>query len=269
MNISDDNNYIEKIKQERRIISSLRPSTGFDNKVTDVQLSFHNQWAKPVFSQSKYKYSYTPLKKPEIPDSKLLINDLSPVEISEQEELDMKRIKEIYDMKNEKEVKCFPLSSAISYDLAFYPKIPHDLLEPDYGWISFSLGKCTLPKEYESQDITGFVQLYDGKNSSPVSEPVRFYITKSEAFFSQTIASSVYFPISTKDPLVFCVLNFSHKSAKCPIPFALDIVPLFSEKGQFLHQKKFASKWAVYSDDFQQLIQKKISKDDNYEKVEI
>lgn len=270
MSSSNATDFIEKLKKQPRIISSLRPSTGFDNKVSDTQLNLHNQWAKPAFNQSKYIFSYSSLKMSTPSNTSHLINDLTPIDDSNnKDDLNIKRIEEIYNTKIDSNSTCSPLSSAISFDQTFSPAIPRNLLEPDYGWLSFSLGKCILPKTYESQEITGFIQLYNGKNITPLSEPVKIRVTKGEVLFSQTIASSVNFPISIKNPYILCVLSYIKENAKCSIPFALNIIPLFNEKGQFLQQKKFTTQWASYSIEFEDLIKKKISNDESIEKVDI
>ncbi|OHT09070.1 hypothetical protein TRFO_04644 [Tritrichomonas foetus] len=270
MNSSKSETFINSIKEELRISASPRPPSGFYHQTTPEQLNFYNKWPRPAFDQSKYVYSYTPIKNYAPIKPQHFQNDLTPSEENSNfsGKLEFERIKEIMNMKADAD-DVPKISTVFPFDLSGYPKIPSSFNTPSYGWITFSLGKCNLPSKFEKLSIVGFIQLFDNKYKNASSEQIKFRVVNGEAIFTQAIASTINFPLYAKDQSILCVISRISEHSNNNVPIALNLATVINENGKFVSSSEFSKDWALFTNDYETTIKKILSEDENIEKVEI
>jgi len=243
--------YVESLKNERRIISVLREKISSEQMVNDSQSSMNNNWAKPAICPNKFDIQLIPVKSAPKPIPVPRYNEISPSS-DDIGELDgiikSEKIIEMVNLPlNVGSIDIPPISSAsrpivpVSYT---FPK-PSSYIVPKTGYL------CIEPKSIDVRhlgdqncNLGGYFQLYDVSIPREVSFPIPFTVESKSLIFDQSSSGKAYFEIpyqsSSLSLLVVLTKSFSPK-LNIKVPFALTLHKLFDEKGSLIPTSKLSN----------------------------
>lgn len=222
--------------------------TLYRNQTEQFHINVNGGWAKPILSINTKKYELSKLPKFYEPiDAPLESDPTDTPENNSSQKIDESKVREFLDIQHTPKIEGVRKFSEVTKPSTINP---FNISLPSHATdikclITIKLNSFEISNLLPTDQMSGFIQIYDFNEYSPLSEPIYFSFSNKGVKFIQTDQDLVYYPIRNINLNLTIVCFIMKKSENSPVPklFACNRTTLFDQDKNLVSNIEFSQDW--------------------------